>query len=365
MEKQLPLTTDAALAPAHAVVVTAPVQPGKPPKKFIGYIHNFRGIAIIYVVGAHILLNWRDGSVTHKVVDIIMQNSTILFLFIAGYLFQHLSARFEYKDYLVKKFQNVICPYLLLSIPVMAYRLITQDINGFTLQDHPDFASWSLWRQGTYYLLHGAHLQQLWFIPMIALYYLIAPLLLYVDRHPKLYYGVLPGLIIVSLVVQRSVLSDTLPMAVHFLSVYVFGMFLSRYKEEFLVFARKYWWLVTALPIGFLVLNYFISPRFYDNVDYTHKMLFCPFYLYWLWRLEKYVPKFVDTLAVLSFGIYFVHYFFVLILRGGYQALFHAAMPGNLLVWTACLTAVMACSIWSLQLAKKVLGKKSKFLVGC
>jgi len=364
MEKQLPLTTDNTLAPAATITPAAPLNAAKAPKKFIGYIHNFRGVAIIYVVGAHILLNWKEGSVSHKVLDIIMQNSTILFLFIAGYLFQHLSAKFEYKDYLVKKFQNVICPYLLLSIPVMAYRLISQDINGFTLQDHPDFASWSLWRQGSYYLLHGAHLQQLWFIPMITLYYLIAPILLYVDRHPKLYYGVLPGLIILSLVVQRSTLSDTLVMAVHFLSVYVFGMFLSRYKDEYLVFARKYWVLVTVLPIAFLVLNYFISPRFYDNVDYTHKMLFCPFYLYWLWRLEKYVPKFVDVLAVLSFGIYFVHYFFVLLLRGVYQMVFHAPMPGNLVVWTVCLIVVMLLSIWTLQLTQRILGKKSKFLVG-
>lgn len=348
--------------PAEAPV--PPVNTTHPPKKFIGYIHNFRGVAIIYVVGAHILLNWQSGSVTHKILDIILQNSTILFLFIAGYLFQHLSAKFEYKDYLVKKFQNVISPYLLLSLPVIVYRLISQDINGFTLEDHPDFGSWPLWEQAGYYLLHGAHLQQLWFIPMIALYYLIAPVLIYIDRKPILYYCLIP-LVILSFIVQRSSLSDTLVMAVHFLSVYVFGMFLSRYKDQFLVFAQKYWVLITVLPLAFLVLNYFVSKQFYDPVDYTHKMLFCPFYLYWLWRLEKYVPKFIDVLAVFSFGIYFVHYFFVLFLRGIYQLIFHGPIPGNLLIWVVCLLIVMLLSIWTLQLARRLLGSKSKFLVGC
>lgn len=355
MEKQLSV-------PAEPPV--PPVNTTHPPKKFIGYIHNFRGVAIIYVVGAHILLNWQSGSVTHKILDIILQNSTILFLFIAGYLFQHLSAKFEYKDYLVKKFQNVISPYLLLSLPVIVYRLISQDINGFTLEDHPDFGSWPLWEQAGYYLLHGAHLQQLWFIPMIALYYLIAPVLIYIDRKPILYYCLIP-LVILSFIVQRSSLSDTLVMAVHFLSVYVFGMFLSRYKDQFLVFAQKYWVLITVLPLAFLVLNYFVSKQFYDPVDYTHKMLFCPFYLYWLWRLEKYVPKFIDVLAVFSFGIYFVHYFFVLFLRGIYQLIFHGPIPGNLLIWTVCLVIVMLLSIWTLQLARRLLGSKSKFLVGC
>ncbi|KAA2242457.1 acyltransferase [Chitinophaga agrisoli] len=364
MENQLPLATANANINAAAA---APLQPvaGKVPKKFIGYIHNFRGVAIIYVVGAHILLNWPDGSVTHKILDIILQNSTILFLFIAGYLFQHLSAKFEYKDYLIKKFQNVICPYLLLSLPVIVYRVVSQDINGFTLEEHPDFGAWPRWEQVGYYLLHGAHLQQLWFIPMIALYYLIAPLLLYVDRKPVLYRYVLPGLIILSLIVHRSTLSDTLVMAVHFLSVYVFGMFMSRYKDEFLVFAQKYAILVTVLPLAFITLNYFVEKPYYDPIDYIHKMLFCPFYLYWLWRLEKYVPKFVDVLAVLSFGIYFVHYFFVLAFRAIYQKVFHTPMPGNFFIWLGCLIVVMLLSIWTLQLARKVLGNKSKFLVGC
>lgn len=333
------------------------------PRKFIGYIHNFRGIAIIYVVAAHILVNWPEGSFTRKVLDVIFQNSTILFLFIAGYLFQHLSARFEYKDYLLKKFQNVICPYLIISVPVIAYRLMSNDIPGFTLAEHPDFGNWPKWEQTTFYLLHGAHLQQLWFIPMIALYYLISPLLLYIDRKPKLYYFLIP-LVALSLVVQRSELSDTLVMAVHFLSVYVFGMFLSRYKDEYLEFAGKYWWLVTFVPISMLVLNFFVE-KWYDPVDYLHKMLFCCFYIYWLWRLEKYMPEFVDTLAVLSFGIYFVHYFFVLMLRGIASKVFHTEIPGNLLTWTISLCIVMLLSVWALQLSKRILGNKSKFFVGC
>ncbi len=339
------------------------VQPKPATKKFISYIHNFRGIAIIYVVAAHILVGWPEGSVISKSFDVLWQNSTILFLFIAGYLFQHLSHKFEYKDYLVKKFQNVICPYLILSAPVILYRVMYQDIPGFTTDVHPDFGTWNAWEQAGYYLLHGGHLQPLWFIPMISLYYLIAPVLLYIDRHPKLYYSLIP-LFALSLIVQRSVLSDTLIMAVHFLSVYVFGMFLSKYKDEFLEFAKKYWIAITVLPIVFLVATYFSSKEMYDRFDFTHKVLFCGFYIYWLWRLEKYIPKWIDILATYSFGIFFVHYFFVLAARDGFHKFFHQDVPGNIFAWTLNFAIVMVLSVLSLKLAQKLLGKKSKFLVG-
>ncbi|PUZ20301.1 Peptidoglycan/LPS O-acetylase OafA/YrhL, contains acyltransferase and SGNH-hydrolase domains [Chitinophaga costaii] len=334
-------------------------------KKFIGYIHHFRGVAIIYVVAAHVLVQWPKGSVTSRILDLIFQNSTILFLFIAGYLFQHLSARFQYKDYLIKKFQNVICPYLIISAFVIGYRLIWQDVPGFTSSEHPDFYQWSKPAQAGYYLLHGAHLQQLWFIPMITIYYLLSPVLLYIDRHPKLYYVTLIPLILISMfIVHRSVLADTLNMGIHFLSVYLFGMFLSHYKDTYMAFARKWGWLITVLAMGVLVANYFVAPAWYDTFDYTQKMLFCCFYIYWLDRLDKYIPKFIDVLAMYSFGIYFVHYFFVLGLRAAYVHLFHQEVPGNMLTWTISLVIIMTGSLLSLKLAQKILGKKSKYVVG-
>lgn len=354
MDSNINLTT-----PSESVTT----KPQQSSRKFIQYIHDFRGIAIIYVVAAHILVKWPENSIVGRSMEVIWQNSTILFLFIAGYLFQHLSAKFEYKDYLIKKFQNVISPYLILSFPIILYRVMKQDIPGFTLAEHADFGTWANWEQAGYYLLHGAHLQPLWFIPMITLYYLIAPVLLYIDRHPKYYYVLIP-LFILSLSIQRSVLSDTLVMAVHFLSVYVFGMFLSRYKNEFLEFAKKNWIAITVVPVVFLVATYFAPAGLYDRFDFIHKVMFCGFYIYWLWRFESYMPKFIDTLATLSFGIFFVHYFFVLLLRGLSMKFFHQEVPGNIIYWILSFIIVTVLSVICLKTAQKILGKKSKFFVG-
>jgi len=215
---------------------TAPKQQAK--KEFLGYIHHFRGLAIIFVAAGHLLLNWPTDSRLYLLFRVFWENGTVLFIFIAGYLFQHLSRKFEYRNYLSKKIQYVIIPYFIISAPIIIYRIVTHDDPGYILAPHPDFASWPVWQQVEYFMLRGAHMQQLWFVPMIALFYLISPLLIYIDRHPHLYYLLLV-FIPVSLLVTREPFSDIPRMFVHFLSVYLFGMFMSRYRSRYLDFARR------------------------------------------------------------------------------------------------------------------------------
>lgn len=315
------------------------------------------------IVAAHVLVQWPEHSVTHKVLVLLFENTTIFFMFISGFLFQYLGYKFEYRDYLKRKFQYVICPYLLLSVPLILYRVLGGDVPGFTTDQHPDFLSWPRWEQAGYYLLHGAHLQQFWFIPVITLYYLISPLLLRIDKHPRLYYLLIP-LLIVSLIWKRSVLSDTLIMALHFLSVYVAGMFTSRYRKEILAFADRHRILITLLPFALMAATWFAPLWLYDRVDFLQKLLFCIFFLYWLNRFDKSIPQWVGTIAVLSFGIYFIHYFFVLFLRGLSLKLYHQEIPGNLLTWGLSYAFIMIGSVVTLKATKRVLGRYSRYIVG-
>jgi len=334
-------------------------------KTFLNYIHYFRGIAILYVVAAHPLLKWPEGDATQRILHIIFQNSTVMFIFIAGYLFQHLSKNFEYKSYLIKKVQNVICPYLIVSIPILIYRIIYKDVPGFTLAVHPDFASFPIGRQITYYMLHGAHMQQLWFVPMISLFYLGSPLLIYMDRHPRLYWLLVPLFFVSLFIIQRAALADTFKMAAHFLSAYIFGMLLSHYKDRFMEIAKKYWLLITVLAITSVVVNFYMPAKYYDTVDYTQKILFCCFYIYWLWKLDKYVPKILGLFASLSFGIFFFHYHFVLLQRRISYEFYGHEMPGTLLNWILCYLSIIIPTVLLLLLAKKILGKNSKYFIGC
>lgn len=333
-------------------------------KQFINYIHNFRGIAIIFVTACHLLLDWPEGSKTHRLLDMLWGNGTVLFVFIAGYLFQHLSKKFEYKDYLVKKLQNVILPYFIISVPIIVYRIMTSDMPEYILAHHPDFLSWPAWRKVSYFMLHGAHMQPLWFVPMIALFYLAAPLFIFIDRHPKLYY-ILAIFCIISLLVEREPFSNIPKMFVHFISVYMFGMLMSRYKNEYLELAKKYWVLISGVTVAVFVLNFIFYNPYNNPFNYLQKMLFCAFFIYWLWKLDKYVPKWLASLAEISFGIFFLHYYLILVIKMGYEKFFHTGIPGNILYWVADLLLVLIGTIIVIRVVKWITGKKSRYLIGC
>lgn len=333
-------------------------------KSFVNYIHNFRGLAIIFVVAGHLLLEWPENSVVYKWLRVIWENGTVLFIFIAGYLFQHLSAKFSYPDYFRKKLKNVILPYFLISIPIIVYRVIQNDFPGYVFDMYPDFSNWPVYKKVATFYLNGSHMQQLWFIPMIFCFYIIAPLLIYIDRHPKLYYSLFI-FIAISILVEREPFSDIPRMFLHFISVYMFGMLLSRYKDKVIKLLQRYWIPLTAGTLLAVILNYIYFEEYGFKLSYIHKMLFCAFFIYWLWRLDKYIPKFFSVLADLSFGIFFLHYYILLIIKAIYEKLAGHAIPGNIVYWTLNFIVVMVLSVFAVQLVKRLSGKSSRYFVGC
>ena len=64
---------------------------------FLGYIHSFRALAILFIVGGHCIdfFNWSEGSAAiERMLRILISNGSVLFVFIAGYLFQHLAIKY-------------------------------------------------------------------------------------------------------------------------------------------------------------------------------------------------------------------------------------------------------------------------------
>lgn len=336
----------------------------KSKKSFINYIHNFRGLAIVFVVAGHLLLDWPEGSVTYKWLRVIWENGTVLFIFIAGYLFQHLSQKFTYPDYLKKKFKNVILPYLLISVPIIVYRILQNDYPGYIFDMYPNFSHWPVSKKVITFYLNGSHMQQLWFIPMIFCFYIIAPLLIYIDRHPKLYYSIF-ALVVISFLIKREPFSDIPKMFLHFMSVYVFGMFLSKYKDRALILFQRFWLPLTVSTILAVMLNYIYFEEYGFLLSYIHKMLFCAFFIYWLWRFDRYIPSFFSVLADLSFGIFFIHYYILLFLKAVYEKLMGHPIPGSLTYWIINFVMVTVVTVLAVQIIKRILGSKSRYLVGC
>ena len=333
-------------------------------KEFINYIHNFRGLAIIFVVAGHLLMKWEDGSVAHHVFRVIWENGTVLFIFIAGFLFQFLSKKFEYRSYLKKKVEYVLLPYVLVSIPIIAYRLATNDIPGYITNSHPDFLDWSAGSRLAYFVFTGAHMQQLWFIPMITLYYVAAPLFLYIDRNP-VRYTILVPLIVLSCFIRREPFNDIPMMSLHFLSVYVFGMFMSRYRQKFLAAADRFSVVIIGVTLVVLAANLYYYPAHNNQLNFLQKMLFCATFIYLLWKHDRFIPGFLASLAEMSFGIFFLHYYTLLVLKALYEKFAGHPIPGTVLNWSIYLVAVLFITVAIIRLTKMVFPKISRQLIGC
>jgi peptidoglycan/LPS O-acetylase OafA/YrhL len=328
--------------------------------EFLHFIHSFRGVAILFVVGGHVLLEWESGTISERILNAILRNGTVLFVFIAGYLFQHLSNKYQTLDYWKKKAQYVLIPYALISIPALILRFI--ETPRIVLLENPDYAQWSIIHKVIYYYTTGAHLQPLWFVPMIILFYLAAPILVKGDRSAWLY-RLLPLFIIISLVISRDQLSDIPRMFVHFFSVYVFGMFFSRYKFQIFEVSEKWSVVFTIVTLGLCVTTFFDVP-YYDQLMYLQKMAFCWFFIYWLRQADRFVPKFFDTLAELSFGIFFLHYYFLLAFKFIAERYAPMFIEGNVLNWFIHFALIVISNTIFLIMVKKIFSKNSRYLVG-
>lgn len=340
------------------------VKPAAPKKEFLGYIHNFRGLIILFVVAAHVWLDWPEDSLTGLMLRILVENDSVMFIFIAGFLFQFLSKKYKYSDYLWKKTQNVIIPYFIISIPILIYRIHTKDYGGVILAEYPNFDQYSVAAKAALYYFHGSHMIQLWFVPMVVIFYLLAPVFIKIDRNPRWYYLLIPFFIL-SVLVDREALSDTPRMFVHYIFPYVFGMFASHYRKEFIAFSEKYWIPVLVAILITITLNVIYDKPYYEKFNFVLKVLFCSFFLFLMRKTEKFMPAWLAKIAELSFGIYFVHYYFILAIRMGYPKLFGHEVPPTFINWLTYAVLTIVLSIVTLRIVKRIFPKKSRLLVGC
>lgn len=334
------------------------------------HVHIFRGIAIILIVCAHTVpsLDWSQNPHLGVFIDAIANQTSIFFFFIAGYLFQHLSGRFAFGPYLQQKFKTVILPYLLLSIPALiVFTLLTRRIGMWSW-----FYDLPIWQQIGLFLLTGKHLAPLWFVPTIALFYLAAPLLLWIDRRwPRGYWAILPLLALATYTGRGGPLGP-LNIAPYLLPVYLLGMLFSRHKQQARALVQRWWPVLALVVVGCL------AGEFYDwrQPPYRQVLLKTALALLItvaLWHTHHLIGKRLDTIAELSFGIFFIHAYFIsaikvatvyLLLGRAYTGEGGEVIPGTLLNFVLYAGSVLALSVLTLLLVKRVLGRRSRMLVG-
>jgi len=322
-------------------------------------IHRLRGLALVLILVIHAVRLF-DHSVRYPIflpMSMLGGNATVLFLFISGYLFRHLSDRFRPRAYLVRKLRYVMAPYLLWSLPAVALALA-----GLAEAPRMVFADYPAPVQALLLLVTGQHLLPFWFLPTLFLFYLCGPLFIRLDRDGRVYW-LLPLLVVLSVVVPRDMAFPPQSF-VHLFSVYLAGMYCSRYRVRVLDFVGRYGWLIASLVLGLVAWEYAILDVWRHNpLNFLHKLLLCPLLLWVLDRVPVWGGRLLDYLAGISFGLFFVHYYWI---RGFQLVLGRDGLPlPDVPLAALYVTALLLVSVATVEAVRRLSGRYSRMVVGC
>lgn len=349
-------------------------------KEFLHYIHYSRGLAILFIVGLHacVTLLWGEGLLQRKALVVLFNNGTVLFVFISGFLFYHLSKdRFDYIDFLKKKFQYVILPYLFVSVPAILDKFYLDKIGEHWWMDQ-GFNDSPLFFKVFFLLLSGRHMGVFWFIPMITIIYLITPLILAFSK-TKVFLFVTPIIALIGLFTFRFGYYANIALSLeYFFPVYIFGIWVYRIKD--FLFSNALVWVVAlgAIYLGLSLAEFFEWIDFNEtiglrDVQYTvyrfnfnkFKMqIFSVFILVTFYMLGDVKLPLLKLLGNYSFGIFFVHLYVIQIFRLADQAAIVKISPPNVFTFAIYFAAVVFITVAIVTSIKFVFKNNSRYFIG-
>ncbi len=300
----------------------------KPKREMLNYINVFRGLAILLIIAGHTMQIGVKGSLINNISFEIFAGGTALFIFISGFLFQHLSAKFEYKNYLSKKWKNVILPYMYTAIVGVVFCFMIPTLYGNPFDGLNPIA-----QIGIFLTTGRVHNVPTWFIPMIVIFFLFSHLLLQLEKK-NILYKLLPILFMITIYFPRMDIEpewvanlDYLHKYfeylkyvgsgfIHFASMYVFGMYLSANKDKIDIF-----WEKRKLILAFMIITaigdiYFMHNGMFFNGTLS-KIFLTILVLGYLKHYDEQIKShekinhWLDVTAKYSFGLFFVHWYFV------------------------------------------------------
>jgi hypothetical protein len=335
--------------------------------KFRFSIENFRGLAIFFVMLSHVGSLRQLGGVGEFLYFAVV-DATTWFVFISGYLFFYIeNQRFEYTSYLLKKAKYVILPYLILSVPAIGAGLYFGRDQLLALSPL-GYVLWSL-------VVGGSVVGPMWFIPMITLFFLLSWVFKKLGR-TKLIYPITIIALVVSLFSSRPI-GDLNPFLsfVHFLGFYLLGMSIavaSKSIDEINSTSKGCLLVALGLIIFFAAAWGFesnvVEPMGFQegwgklNLIQLGKLSFLVVVFLLFERYLVKPQKILGYLAEISFGLFFIHGFLMLIfLRIGK----YLVLSNPFAMFVLEFSLVVLGSMLVVFSIKFVLGKQSRYVIGC
>lgn len=324
-------------------------------------MNNFRGIVILMVILVHSVSSIPDASSFYiNMLRVHLDNSTILFVAIAGYFFTILSAGYDYFPFLKNKFKAVIVPYLFISIPaVLLYILKIKPYHGWI--DLEWFhGSLNPVEQYLYLIFTGAHLGPLWFVPMIILFYVFSPLFILIQKRQGLFIAFFVSLIFGMYWGRPAFNSNALHSFVFFLPAYFLGMLLveKKYLYESIV-KNSGIFLFLYIAIASII---YMTVEVNSSIDLVIKLVLTLVLLAFCKRYINYKVIWLDLFARLSFFLFFIHGYFTGMVR---LTLRQTDIQLNEYVALFCIFPfIIFMSLLTYIVAKLALKKRARVLIG-
>lgn len=291
--------------------------------EYMRHLHAFRGFAILNVVGAHawsFMIFWTgqlsSDSIKHFfwLTETIFHGSTIYFAIISGILFSKVLNKKGWKRFYNGKLSNVLLPYIIMTCVITGfywqYALQNPDINN-TITDFIKVVGNNL--------ITGKASIHFWYIPLLLVMLISTPLLkLVLDKSIVL----TVVLILLPLVISRSPFPDFLkPQSfVFFIGAYFLGMTIGQHYDKFQSIIAKYKLAFLAISLVSSIALFMLYKNDYQAngvfslrqmLIYIQKAAFCALALYWLYKWEKSLPKWLMVLGTYAFAIFFLHVIFI------------------------------------------------------
>ena len=329
---------------------------------YLLYMRAFRVLAIFLIVAGHTVdaFEWSDQEGIERLLRIFISNGSCFFIFIAGYLFQHLSNKYDTRKYYKAKISHVVVPYLLMSIPaIFTFTFVMERESVWAgFYDQP------VWMQVGWFYATGIHLAPLWYVPMISIFYVLAPVLIREDRSRHLYYF-LPVSIALSLLVARG---GPFQSFVHFFSAYLIGMACSHFKGMLQPVFTKLAFLLPMLALSILagLIEYQLDGGTMTAWNYSQKVFGSLFLLGLLSRFNEWLTAdFLKILADTSFGVFFLHSYVLTAIKMIYLHEFGSLPSGSFVIHLLTSCAVMGLCVLMAQAIRKLMGPRSRQIIGC
>lgn len=346
--------------------------PQPPPvrRQYLHDINTFRGIAIIFIVVSHCITvgRWSITTPVDRVLEVLLRNGTVFFVFISGFLFHHIyGGNFRFGKFFATRVKNVLLPFSVLSLVPIILIIWSGDRQGHI----PSFFYASPETTFLLFFATGCTLAPYWYIPMAALLYLLAPMIVALTKRP-VFPKVIVFLLVVSVLIHRPVANlNPFHSALYFLPVYLLGIFFSMHRQDLLRWLdQRVAWLAVGVLFfaGLQVAVFDTSGNFHKNmleltvidVLLLQKLCFTGLLLVILNRLGSWKFRLLGIAADYSFPIYFIHSLMLdMIVR-----FVGFTFDGNVFTTLLLATVLMVLSVFIAFLAKRSLGNASRYFVG-